>query len=189
MQTGLKIIVGIALLVIGIACLLQGYAINSATVSAIGWTGLLLGAFFTTFGIAAYLREQRKPVNTSYTELEKRLLIQSMACVANADGKVRDIEVTVICNIHEQLLHSAISVDDVQHMLADTESENILGQLKAHANEISPRMKQIIIQSCHLIMISDSEIVSKEESRIHEIGAAVGLTKAKVNELIASVST
>lgn len=190
MQSITKSLVGLVLLILGIIGLSIGYSSTNAIVSALSWASLLIGGFLLVFGIANYRRMRPRKSNTpSYSNIEKRLLVQSMACVANADGKVRDIEVTAICNIHEQLLKTPIKHDEVRDLLDDTRTEDILKKLSLHSSEISNHIKHIIIQSCHLIMISDSEIAHTEENRIHDIGAAVGLTKSKVDELIAVVST
>lgn len=189
MQSMLKISVGVALLVAGVIGLTLGYGGDNALIIALSWAALLIGAGLLVFGISVYRKEQKRPQQPQYTDLEKRMLIQSMACVANADGKVRDIEVVAICNIHEQLLHMPVSQKEVHDIIGDTTSKEILKGLKTHADDIGDHMKRIIIQSCQLIMISDSEVVNIEENRIHEIGKAIGLKKNHVDELIAVFST
>jgi len=188
LQSILKIVIGAILLALGAIGLFAGYSGDHIIASIFSWVALLIGAGLLTFGIADYRRGQRKPKSVQYTELEERLLIQSMACVANADGKLRDIEVTAIANIHEQLLQDAIDRQEIHTLLEGLNYASVLENLENHSGSISEHMKRIIVQSCHLIMISDSEIMKTEENRIHEIGTALGLTPDAVDDGIAMVS-
>ena len=188
MQSKLKIGIGVILLALGAIGLFAGYDSNQVLPSVFSWGALLIGAGLFTFGIAEHRRNNKKPKAVRYTDLEKRLLVQSMACVANADGKLREIEVTAIANIHEQLLQSAIERDEIHTLLKGLNYKSVLENLENHAGDISEHMKRIIIQSCHLIMISDSEVLRAEESHIHEIGAALGLKRDAVDDGIAMVS-
>jgi hypothetical protein len=47
-------------------------------------------------------------------------------------------------------------------------------------------MKRTIVKCCHLVMVSDLEIVAQEESKISEIGLALGFEQSEVDDMVAS---
>ena len=80
-----------------------------------------------------------------------------------------------------------ISKAEIREMLSEFGPDfNITKRLVESRAKISPAMKRIIVQSCHLVMISDLEVDTTEENRIHEIGLALGFDQSEIDDLIAS---
>ena len=51
---------------------------------------------------------------------------------------------------------------------------------------ISPTMKRLIVQSCHLVMVSDLEIDNSETAQINEIGMALGFSQGDIDDILAT---
>lgn len=188
LQSLSKLLIGILLIITGIVALTYGYNLQNAANSLIGWLALLIGAFFIAFAIAQYRRAQRNPKVSHYSELEKKLLVQAMIGVARADGAIRNSEVITICNIHDQLLGIELKDADVRQMAESIEFNDSLKELADHSATLKPEMKKMILQSCNLIIISDSEIAKREENSLYHIGKALGFSKTDVDHTIAAVA-
>ena len=113
-----------------------------------------------------------------------------MGAIAAADAKIQDTEVQTIARIHEQMLGIRIDEREVREILSEIGPKfNIAKRLEKNRSNISPAMKNTIVQSCHLVMISDLDVSRVEENRIHEIGTALGFTVEEVDDLVATAST
>ena len=92
-----------------------------------------------------------------------------------------------IARIHEQMLGIRISHEEIREILSEFGPDfDITQRLVESRAKISPTMKRLIVQSCHLVMVSDMEVSGREENRIHEIGLALGFDQSEINDLIAS---
>ena len=185
-------IIAIGFLLIAAAAfgIYTGYSQNDWVIAALAWAGLIIGVLAILFGfgkrVSDSMDDQEKGVN-GHAHEEIRSLVQAMGVVAMADDKLRDQEIKTIARIHEDMLGIKISEDEVNEILSEFGPEfDITKRLVARRAQISPMMKRIIIQSCHLVMVSDLEIVQQEETRIHEIGLALGFDQSEVDDLIAS---
>ena len=187
------IIIGIILIAAGGMGIYTGYEAGDFVIATAAWGVLIIGTLVTLFGIGKRTSEQIKNPSQSTSDhghTEIRALIQSMGVVAVADKKVRDSEIKTIGRIHEQMLGISISDTEIREILAEFGSDfDIAARLKRNRSEISPMMKKLIVQSCHLVMVSDLEVVPTEENKVHEIGQALGFEKSQVDDLIATAGT
>jgi len=191
MRNTVIIFIGIALIIASAIGLYFAYSGENAGSAFISWAGLIIGTLITLFGFGKRASDQmEKPPGSpaiSQGQAEIRALIQCMGMVAVADKRVRESEVKTIGNIHEQMLGLKISDDEIHEILSEFSKDfDISARLKRDLDFISPTMRRTIIQSCHLVMVSDLEVVISEENRIYEIGEALGFTKSDVEDLIAS---
>ena len=202
MRGSIITIIGATLLAAGAVGLYNAYSSEEPLSAAISWGGLILGAIITMLGLTKRgdteppapavekpvdpLKEM-EPSNGDQAQVEIRALVQSMGVVAVADKRIRDQEIAVISSIHEQMLGVSISELEVREILSEFGPEfDIKERLTRNRSKISPSMKRVIIQSCHLVMVSDLEIVHQEENRIQEIGSALGFSENEIEDIIAS---
>ncbi|MGI9350030.1 MAG: hypothetical protein ACR2O3_00590 [Rhizobiaceae bacterium] len=187
------ILFGIALILAGAAGIYSGYSGDDAVIAGSGWGAMIIGTLITLFGFGKRTSdrvENPDPESADHAHAEIRALVQSMGVIAVADKKIRDQEIETIARIHEQMLGIGITDDEIREILSEfTEDFDITKRLARDRGRISPMMKRLIVQSCHLVMISDLEIVRAEENRIHEIGLALGFDPSEIEDLIASAGT
>ncbi|MEO0327524.1 MAG: hypothetical protein AAF217_02885 [Pseudomonadota bacterium] len=190
MTSLLIILIGILLIAAGAFGIYSGYSGDEPFLAAMGWGSLIIGALAILYGLGKRVSdnidtEQREIEDYDKTEL--RALIQCMGVVATADTKIRDQEVKTISNIHAQMLGITIPDNEILEILSDFGPDfNITKRLTKDRSKISPTMKRLIVQSCHLVMVSDLEIAQTEENRVQEIGLALGFDPNEVEDLIAS---
>jgi tellurite resistance protein len=128
----------------------------------------------------------QRSVESGYGEAETRLFIQSLAAMASADGKIAAEEVAVIASIHERMLGLAIAPAKVEAVLAGlTGSFNITQALEKERDRLSPLLRERIVKSCFLVMMSDRVEETAETGKIHEIGRALGFSAEETEDLIA----
>lgn len=187
------IITGLVLVLGGAAGIYVGYSNSDWALSGIGWAALLVGAIGTLFGFGKRASDRVETPSHEQSDAahaEVRALIQSMGVVAVADAKIRDQEVAAISEIHEQMLGVSISAKEVREILSEFDQNfNITERLTAKRGQISPAMKRTIVQACHLVMVSDLEVVEREEDRVNQIGLALGFDQSEIEDLIASAGT
>lgn len=120
-------------------------------------------------------------------EIEMRLLIQSMGIIARADGKINKHEIETIREIHARIFGINLDETEVNQILSDLGSPvDILSNLGRNKSQVSPLMKQKIIQACHLVTISDLDIDSRERAQITAIGMALGFSETEIKEITAT---
>lgn len=185
------ILIGLALIIAGAFAIFTGYSGESWVTAGLGWAGVIVGTLVTLlgFGKRASSKLEKEEIYEAVDrgQVEVRALVQAMGVVAVADSKVRDQEVATIGQIHEQMLGIKISDTEIREILADfDENFDITSRLVENRSKISPTMKRIIVQSCHMVMVSDLEIVKYEENRVHEIGLALGFDQTEIDDMIAS---
>ncbi|MEM7215320.1 MAG: hypothetical protein AAF423_07230 [Pseudomonadota bacterium] len=187
------ILIGIALVTGAAAAIYTGYSDGNTVIAAGGWAALIIGALTTLFGFGKRSSERIGRANREMSDhghSEIRALVQSMGVVAVADQKIRDQEIETIARIHEQMLGISITESEVREILSEFDNDfDIAKRLVRDRGQISPMMKRLIVQSCHLVMISDLEIVRPEENRLQEIGQALGFEPNEIEDLIASAGT
>ncbi|MEM7291691.1 MAG: hypothetical protein AAF412_15195, partial [Pseudomonadota bacterium] len=152
--------------------------------------GIIVGALTTLFGFGKRANERVATPHrevADHAQAEVRALIQSMGVVAVADDKIRDLEIETIVNVHDQMLGLRISHDEVREILSDFgPGFDITERLTENRSKISPAMKRTIVQCCHLVMISDKEVVAKEQNKVQQIGLALGFDQTEIEDLISS---
>jgi tellurite resistance protein len=180
---------GAVLVAAGAAGLAYAYSGSGFMAGLAAWAALLVGAFLLIRGIsgffATFMAPQRS-VESGYGEAETRLFIQSLAAMASADGKIAAEEVAVIASIHERMLGLAIAPAKVEAVLAGlTGSFNITQALEKERDRLSPLLRERIVKSCFLVMMSDRVEETAETGKIHEIGRALGFSAEETEDLIA----
>lgn len=186
------ILIGIALIVMAAAGIYAGYSSHDWVIAGIAWAVMIIGTLITLFGFGKRISDRAEPNPTSaqHGRTEIRALVQSMGVVAVADHKVRDQEIEAIARIHVQMLGLKITHDEIHEILAEFEDGfDITERLTRDRAQISPMMKRLIVQSCHLVMVSDLEVVRPEENKVQEVGKALGFDQAEIDDLIATAST
>lgn len=186
------IIAGVGLLIFGALALYRGYENSDPSTSAIAWAALIGGVIALLAGISRQVSAfmSHDPSDESqYGQAEVRALIQSMGEMAAADGKIEPREVATIASIHEKMLGTSISFEEVNSILMEFhENDNIRDKLRTDRKKVNPAMKRMIIQSCYLVMIADEEKAESELVRLLEIGDALNLPKSEVQHLISMAS-
>lgn len=186
------ILIGIALIVMAAAGIYAGYSSHDWVIAGIAWAIMIIGTLITLFGFGKRISDRAEPNPTSaqHGRTEIRALVQSMGVVAVADHKVRDQEIEAIARIHDQMLGLKITHDEIHEILAEFEGGfDITERLTRDRAQISPMMKRLIVQSCHLVMVSDLEVVRPEENKVQEVGKALGFDQTEIDDLIATAST
>ena len=187
------ILFGAVLIAGGAYGIFSGYADEEAVRAGIGWGAIIIGALTTLFGFGKRVSERTEETDdevSDHAHAEIRAMVQAMGVVAVADNKVRDTEVEAIARVHEQMLGIKISHNEVREILSEFgPSFDITKRLMRDRSKISPAMKRLILQSCHLVMVSDMEVVKPEENRVQEIGIALGFDPDEIEDLIASAGT
>ena len=170
-----------------------GYSADDFVIAGFSWAILLIGTLVTLFGFGKRTSERMESPDretSDHGHAEIRALIQSIGVVAVADMKVRDQEVETIGRIHEQMLGISISEAEIREILTEFGPDfDITKRLERDRPQISPTMKRLIVQSCHLVMVSDMEVVPPEENKVHEIGRALGFERDEIDDLIATAGT
>lgn len=184
------IVAGIAIIAGAAYGIFMGYTNGDWTTSGIGWIALVFGTLVTLYGFGKRASEQldeNQNETAQHAQAEIRALVQALGVVAVADSKLRDQEIDSIARIHEQMLGIRISHEEIREILSEFGPDfDITQRLVESRAKISPTMKRLIVQSCHLVMVSDMEVSGREENRIHEIGLALGFDQSEINDLIAS---
>ncbi len=178
--------------------LLSGGAIGLYFASASQHAGLIVAAAAVVFcgGFAliagvmrfmgAFMGSQHAP-ESEYGKTEVRLLVQAMGALAAADGQIADQEVETIARIYQRMLGIRISPAEVREILADFgESFDIAGRLAERRAELSPDMRRLIVQCCHLVILSDQVEERAETTKLRGVGAALGFSEDDVADLLAS---
>ncbi len=186
-------IAGLLLITAGSFGLFNAYEGSNSGYAIISWGAILVGALALLGGIGQRIGNLMAPPSSSKLsrgQAEIRALIQSMGVVAVADGKIRNREVAAIGDIHEQVLGLQISEEEIREILSEFDDKfDITRRLENDRGQISPAMKKMIIECCQRVMVSDLEVPPSEISKVHEIGAALGYSKADIDEIIAAAGT
>jgi uncharacterized tellurite resistance protein B-like protein len=184
------IMIGVLLIGAGAIGIYSGYSGSDWAIASAGWAGVIIGALATLFGFGKRASETVASPHREVTEhanIEMRALVQSMGVVAVADAKIRDLEIETIINVYDQMLGVRISPEDVRKILGEFgPGFDITKMLTQNRSKISPTMKRTIVQCCHLVMISDKEVVKTEQHRVKEIGLALGFDQSEIEDMISS---
>jgi tellurite resistance protein len=182
-------IIGLGLIIAGAFVLYLGYSTGGWGLAAGAWAAILAGAVALMTGASRFMGDfmaPQKSEESAYGEAEIRLLIQSMGAVAAADGKIADAEIATIAQIHERMLGLSIEHKAVSRILGDISPKfDIKARLSAEREKLSPIMRQLIVKSCCLVMMSDQKRERAEMGKLHEIGMALGFSREEVADIIA----
>jgi hypothetical protein len=180
---------GVALILAGAVALFFGYRSEGWALAAGAWAAILAGAVALMTGASRFMGNfmaPQKSEESAYGETEIRLLIQSMGAVAAADGTIAGAEISTIAQIHERMLGLSIEHKAVSRILADFSPKfDIKARLSAEREKLSPIMRQLIVKSCCLVMMSDQKRERAEMGKLYEIGMALGYSREEVADIIA----
>ncbi len=189
MQGRMSAIVGAILVAAGGIGLFFAYESQGFALAALCWAAILVGAFLLVSGLSSFFSDfmaPQKSVESSYSEIETRLFIQCLGAMASADGKIAGEEIAIISSIYQRMLGLSISAERVSKILEDfTPSFDIAAKLAADRDKLSPAMRERIVKSCFLVMMSDRVEELSETGKIHEIGRALGFADEDTDDLIA----
>ena len=182
-------IVGALLVSAGVTGLYFAYEAQGFAAAVACWAAILAGAIALISGasqfMAVFMRPQQS-VESSYGETEVSLLIQSMGAIAAADGNISETEVAMIAGIQQRILGLAMPPDRVRQILAEVgPGFDIQAALNSQREKLSPLMRQRIVKSCVLVMMSDLIEEKAEAGKILEIGRALGYSGDEIDDLIA----
>lgn len=183
---------GIGLVLLGAGALFLAKSTSNSMFSFIGWAAMAAGAVGYLIGTLRQIASFMQPDHDSQEDhgpAEVRLLIQSMCAMATADGNIAAEEIAAISQIHERMLGTRISDREISNMVSRIKPGfDISGKLRAGRDQLSPLMRQLIVKSCYLVMVSDSIEQKEETLKIHEIGNALGFSDTQIENLTASLS-
>lgn len=180
---------GIALIVAGAFALYFAYENANAAGAAAAWAAIIGGALALLGGIGRFMTAFMGPQQARESKdgpTEVRLLVQCMATIAAADGKIQPEEMVTIARVHEKVLGLRIDADEVAEILAGFDAGfDIRARLEAARPRLSPIMRERIVKSCYLVMMSDLVEDDAETGKIHQIGEALGFSPSQVDDLVA----
>lgn len=189
MQGRLLAIAGALLTGAGAVGLYFAYEAQGFVLAALCWAAILGGAFCLISGLSTFFAEfmsPQKSVESGYDEAESRLFIQCLGAMAAADGKIADEEIAIIASIHQRMLGLSIPAGKVAQILAGfSPAFDIKARLAADRDALSPLLRDRIVKSCFLVMMSDRIEDTSETGKIHEIGRALGYSDDETDDLIA----
>jgi len=180
--------VGFALVLGGAIGLWFGYEAGSAGVAAAAWTAILAGAFALLAGVSRFLNRFMESQHAAESDLgstEVRLLIQCMGSIASADGSVQPEELQTIARVNERVLGLRMDTAEIAGILSDLQEFDLKTSLEKARPSLSRQMRERIVKSCYLVMMSDRVEDRAETIRIHEIGRALGFSDQETDDFIA----
>lgn len=183
---------GIGIAMLGAGALFLASTTGSSIFSTVGWLAIAAGVGAYIVGTIRQIASFMQPDEDTQEEhgaVEVRLLIQSMCAMAMADGKIAKEEITAISQIHERMLGTRISDREISRIASGFKPGfDIAGKLRAGRDQLSPVMRQLIVKSCYLVMVSDAIEQKEETLKIHEIGNALGFSDEQIDNLTASLT-
>lgn len=180
-------VAGGVVVAIGVFALIAAH--NAGSGVALAWLAIVIGLLTIVGGVVgfmtSFMSSQHSP-ESDYGATEIRLLIQCMGAVAAADGEIAAQEIGTIARIYQRVLGLSIDEDEVADILSQFNAGfDIAGRLEAEREKLSPQMRQCIVKSCYLVMMSDLVEDQTESGKITEIGMALGYTSQQVDDLVA----
>ncbi|MEZ5870776.1 MAG: hypothetical protein R3D32_02815 [Nitratireductor sp.] len=192
MQSKLIATVGAALIIGGAVALYFAYEAGNPVLATACWAAILAGAMAMMAAISramsGFLAPQ-KSSETAYGKDEIRLLVQTMAAMANADGKIADQEIQAIIQVHERMLGLGITRQEVASMLQGVgPGYDLASELAKRRSTLSPQFRALLVKCAWLVMMSDFVEHRRETETIHAIGSALGYDVSDIDDMIAAAS-
>lgn len=190
MQGRVLAALGLALVLAGAAGLYAAYGADAPAWAAAAWVAILAGALALLAGIGRFMTgfmASQHAAEVEFGPTEVRLLIQCMGAVAAADGTVQPEEMGTIARIHERVLGLRIDEDEVAEILGSFDASfDIRGRLVEARPELSPLMRERMLKSCYLVMMSDLKEDRTEMAKVREIGEALGFVPSQIDDILAA---
>jgi uncharacterized tellurite resistance protein B-like protein len=184
------VLAGLLLVIGGATALYYAYSAGNASVAIPAWGALLAGAALLIGGGSRFMSEfmgsQHAP-EAEYGKTEVRLLVQAMGAMAAADGRIADEEIASIAAVYERMLGMRIGAGEVRSILDGFDGDfDIAARLEAGRAELSPQMRRLVVQCCHLVMMSDAEEESHESEKLAAVADALGFSRDELRDITAA---
>jgi tellurite resistance protein len=114
---------------------------------------------------------------------------RTMIKMCLADGVVDPAEIEVIRGIYTRLTDVEISEDDLREEIADamTDKQTVQQYLKAGLGMFNLKAKELILRSAYYVAAADGEFQQEEQKLLHNIGAALQMTKTEYQSVMDSL--
>jgi len=105
-----------------------------------------------------------------------------------ADGVVEPAEVAAIRDIYSKIAGVELSEDDVREEIAEamTDPRTVQQYLKDGIGMFNVHAKELIVKAAFFVAAADGQIAESEHKLLHNIGAALQMTKAQYQSAIDS---
>lgn len=121
------------------------------------------------------------------TRTELNILLKCLVSMAASDRQLHQKEVDVLQLIVRQFVGQEVSESTIQETYEDilaTQKHPIRDYLSTIGKDIDAEMKELIIKSSYLMMISDGKVVDHETEELAEIAAHLGVEDDRLVQLI-----
>lgn len=114
---------------------------------------------------------------------------RTMVKMCLADGVVDPAEVEVIRDIYSKLTDEELSEDDVREEIAEamTDTKTVQQYLAAGIGMFNLKAKELILKSAFFVAAADGEFQEEEKKLLHNIGAALQMTKTQYQSVMDSL--
>lgn len=190
MNSKLVTAAGVLLVIAGAAGLYSGYENQAVIVAALGFAAVIAGAVVLMYGASGMAsgpasKPAERVLTRHHDEWQVRLLVQCMGAVAAADGAVSPDELAAISRISERMMGRRMASDDIAGMVAELKGPAVAKRLAEERDRLPAAMRQTIVKSCYLVMMSDLDEGRREIGKVREIGRALGFSAQETDDLIA----
>lgn len=180
---------GVLLVIAGAVGLYFGYENQVVIIAALGFAAVIAGAIVLMYGAtgmaAGPAASTTRALTRHHDEWQVRLLVQCMGAVAAADGAVSPDELAAISRISERMMGRRLASEDIAAMVAELKGPAVAQRLMAERDRLPVTMRQTIVKSCYLVMMSDLDEGQREIGKVREISRALGFSAQETNDLIA----
>jgi DnaJ-domain-containing protein 1 len=114
---------------------------------------------------------------------------RTMVKMCLADGVVDPEEVATIREIYAGLTDIELSEDDVAEEIAEamTDPRTVQQYLQAGLGMFNLKAKELIVRAAHAVATADGEFHADEQKLLHNIGAALQMSKSQFQAVMDSV--
>lgn len=135
-------------------------------------------------GNKKYIERERE--ETEHQALVANAMILTMACVAEADGRVDDAELAKMAQIYGRVTGTQTNPDRIQAVIeaalaAEESIEVLLGEV---APQLESTDKANVIHAGVLIATADGDFDISEQSELWRLGQALGVSADSLREII-----
>lgn len=132
-------------------------------------------------GMSRFMRSSRA-YESMLGPAEVRLLVQSMAAMATADGAIAPAEIDAFARIYAQTTGLTIAPGDIRDILKDFGPEfDIAARLRRERVNLSPQYRKLLVKNCEQVMTSDDITSAPEAKKLSAIREALGLPAETVD--------
>jgi len=135
-------------------------------------------------GNKKYVEQERK--ETAHQALVAEAMILTMACIAEADGRVDDAELAKMAQVYGRVTGTQAEPDRIQAVVEDAlkAKGSIEELLLKRAKKMESTDKANLIHAGVLIAIVDDNFDVSEQSEIWRLGNALGVSSKGMKDII-----